>query len=211
MNYTARMVALLGALRREMNGAVVEAMRFHGKSYGLNYGVSLPTIRQIARAEAADHDFARYLYLQDVRELRLAALSIADPGRVTAEELDEWAAGIINTEVAAEAALLLLSRLPDLTPLLGRWVPSDNPLLVYAALLSAARSARPAAAWLGPVARAVERHAGERPVAEAAVALLSALAQHDECRPAVIATIDSLTDTPAACYIREEMEWRLTF
>ncbi len=211
MDYTARMVALLGALRREMNGAVVEAMRFHGKPYGLNYGVSLPTIRRIARAEATDHDFARYLYLQDVRELRLAALAIADPRRVTAAELDEWAAGIVNTEVAAEAALLLLSRLPDLAPLLDRWVPSDNPLLVYAALLSAARSARPDAAWLGPMVRAVDRHAGERPVAEAAVALLSALAQHEESRPAVTGAIGSLPDSSAARYVREEMEWRLAF
>ncbi len=73
------MVALLRELRRERNGAVADSMRYYGTPYGLNYGVSLPTLRRIARAETPDHGFARYLYLQDVRELRLAALHIA-PG-----------------------------------------------------------------------------------------------------------------------------------
>ena len=52
-------------------------MRYYGTPYGLNYGVSLSTLRRLARAEAPDHGFARYLYRQDVRELRLAALHIA--------------------------------------------------------------------------------------------------------------------------------------
>lgn len=78
---TSRMVELLGRLRREMNGAVADSMRVRGRPYGLNYGVSLPTIRAIARSCPPDHAFARYLFLQDVRELRLAALTLAEPGR----------------------------------------------------------------------------------------------------------------------------------
>lgn len=86
MDYTSRMVALLRELRRERNGAVADSMRYYGTPYGLNYGVSLPTLRRIARAEAPDHGFARYLYRQDVRELRLAALHIACPACFTPEE-----------------------------------------------------------------------------------------------------------------------------
>ncbi len=41
-DFTSRMVALLGAMRRERNGAVADAMRYYGADYGLNYGVSLP-------------------------------------------------------------------------------------------------------------------------------------------------------------------------
>ena len=50
-DHTSRMTALLGRLRREMNGAVVEAMERAGVKGMLNYGVSIPTIRAIA-AEA---------------------------------------------------------------------------------------------------------------------------------------------------------------
>lgn len=74
MDYTSRMVALLRELRRERNGAVADSMRYYGTPYGLNYGVSLPTLRRIARAEAPDHGFARYLYRQVSANCALPAL-----------------------------------------------------------------------------------------------------------------------------------------
>ncbi len=79
VDFTSRMVALLAAMRRERNGAVADEMRFFGAPYGLNLGVSLPTLRRIARAQVPDHAFALYPCSQDVRELRLAAFHIAEP------------------------------------------------------------------------------------------------------------------------------------
>lgn len=160
------MVALLGELRRERNGAVADAMCLCGKPYGLNYGVSLPTLRRIARAETPDHDFARYLYVQDVRELRLAALYIAQPERVTMDEAAFWAAGIINSEVAEEASFALLSRVGVLPELFRSWITA-SPLLQYAALLAAARSPQASLAWVDAALEAVHRNAVE---AEAVVA-----------------------------------------
>ena len=166
MDFTSRMVALLGELRRERNGAVADAMCLCGKPYGLNYGVSLPTLRRIARAETPDHDFARYLYVQDVRELRLAALYIAQPERVTMDEAAFWAAGIINSEVAEEASFALLSRVGVLPELFRSWITA-SPLLQYAALLAAARSPQASLAWVDAALAAVHRNAVE---AEAVVA-----------------------------------------
>ncbi|MFQ8713984.1 MAG: DNA alkylation repair protein [Alistipes onderdonkii] len=127
-------------MRRERNGAVADSMRYYGTPYGLNYGVSLPTLRRIARAEAPDHGFARYLYRQDVRELRLAALHIACPACFTPEEFPAWAAGIVNSEIAEEAAFALLSRAEAFPALFSAWIASPDALLQYAALLAAARS-----------------------------------------------------------------------
>lgn len=169
------MVALLGELRRERNGAVADAMCLCGKPYGLNYGVSLPTLRRIARAETPDHDFARYLYVQDVRELRLAALYIAQPERVTADEADFWAAGIVNSEVAEEASFALLSRVGVLPELFRSWITA-SPLLQYAALLAAARSPQASLAWVDAALEAVHRNAVE---AEALVAAARSVAAAD--------------------------------
>ena len=160
MDFTSRMVALLGELRRERNGAVADAMCLCGKPYGLNYGVSLPTLRRIARAETPDHDFARYLYVQDVRELRLAALYIAQPERVTMDEAAFWAAGIINSEVAEEASFALLSRVGVQPAIFERWMAA-SPLLQYAALLAAARSPQASLAWVDAALEAVHRDAVE--------------------------------------------------
>ena len=172
MDYTSRMVALLRELRRERNGAVADAMRYYGAPYGLNYGVSLPTLRRIARAEAPDHAFARYLYRQDVRELRLAALHIACPASLTPEEFPAWAAGIVNSEIAEEAAFALLSRAEAFPALFSAWIASPDALLQYAALLAAARSPRLTASWVAPAVEAVHRNA----TAEATAAAISAAA-----------------------------------
>lgn len=169
------MVALLGELRRERNGAVADAMCLCGKPYGLNYGVSLPTLRRIARAETPDHDFARYLYVQDVRELRLAALYIAQPERVTMDEAAFWAAGIINSEVAEEASFALLSRVGVLPELFRSWITASS-LLQYAALLAAARSPQASLAWVDAALEAVHRNAVE---AEALVAAARSAAAAD--------------------------------
>lgn len=169
------MVALLGELRRERNGAVADAMCLCGKPYGLNYGVSLPTLRRIARAETSDHDFARYLYVQDVRELRLAALYIAQPERVTMDEAAFWAAGIINSEVAEEASFALLSRVGVLPELFRSWITASL-LLQYAALLAAARSPQASLAWVDAALEAVHRNAVE---AEALVAAARSVAAAD--------------------------------
>lgn len=169
------MVALLGELRRERNGAVADAMCLCGKPYGLNYGVSLPTLRRIARAETPDHDFARYLYVQDVRELRLAALYIAQPERVTMDEAAFWAAGIINSEVAEEASFALLSRVGVQPAIFESWMAA-SPLLQYAALLAAARSPQASLAWVDAALGAVHRDAVE---AEALVAAARSVAAAD--------------------------------
>ena len=217
MDFTSRMVALLGELRRERNGAVADALRCYGAPYGLNYGVSLPTLRKLARAETPDHDFARYLYLQEVRELRLAALHIARPESLTPDEFPAWAAGIVNSEVAEEAAFAFLSRSAALPALFDAWIADPNPLLRYAALHSAARSDLLTAAWIAPAVEAVRRAAvcaaeslskpaaaplsassAARLIAQGAVALLSAVGGlNEENRQAVLRAAGSLGKLPA--------------
>lgn len=212
MNATSRMVALLARMRRERNGAVADAMCRYGRPCALNYGVSLPTIRQIARAEAPDHAYARLLWQQDVRELRLAALHLADPARLT-DEAGFWAAGIVDAELAEEAAFALLSRAEGFGGLFFRWCADADPLLRYAVLLAAARSALPTTAWIAAAAEALAAPAeptAARLVAQGAVAMFAALGSRGaEERQAVLRAAEALPAGPAADYVCEELAWRL--
>ncbi len=139
MSHSSRLAYLLGEMRRMMNGAVVGSMRFYGADYGLNYGVSIPTIRSVAqtiKAEVDDreinHRFARQLLLQEVRELRLAAFWFADPQ----QSLEGWDKAIINSEVAEEAAFALLYSVSAVE----EWLSCDcDELLQYCSLLSLAK------------------------------------------------------------------------
>ncbi len=207
------MIALLGAMRKQMNGAVADAMYYYGANYGLNYGVSLPTVRQIAKEHEQNHDLALYLYKQQVRELRLAALHIAQPESVTVVELPTWAEGVINSEVAEEMAFALLPHTPILKEIVNEWSQNESEFLVYASLMAAARSkmARDTALILAMPA-IIERFSTSRIIAQGAVALLAAAYDCDaEARKAVTTAISQLKDSPAANYVEEEMGWRMEF
>lgn len=135
-----KMGLLVGLLRRNLNGAAVDSMEELGIHYSRNWGVSLPAIRKAAGAFAPDHNFARFLYTQELRELRLAAFIIADPLAVTADELPFWGAGVENSELAENLAFSLLSHTSLSRTLAVEWLRDDAPaLLQYCALLAVAR------------------------------------------------------------------------
>lgn len=228
------MAALLGRFRRERNGLVVDTMQYCGQRYGLNYGVSLPTVRAIARAERCDHEWAHFLYVQDVRELRLAALWIADPASTTPDELSAWAVGITNSEVAEECALALLSRAPQAVDWGMSWCASDEELLQYAGLLGLSRVPqldfgrwpefepqsvqKPTAeseppSIFKPLTEIVRRVLTARPqsplLARGVVALLSAVILDPHSHQEVETLLDSLGEGDSIRYVREEMTWRM--
>ncbi len=224
MNRTSRMTALLAAFRRERNGAVADAMRPYGAPCGLNYGVSLPTLRRIVAAEAADDDLARYLWQQDVRELRLAALHLADAAQLADVGADLWIDGIATSEEAEEAAFALLRRAEGFDALFAGWIArSGRPLVQYAALLAAARREVRPTEWIVAAVEAVagaDRLAAAEPpaidryaarlVAQGAVALCAALgAENDANRQTVFRAVGLAGQGPAAAYLREELAWRL--
>lgn len=126
----------MGRLRREMNGAVVEAMEQAGIKGVLNYGVSIPTIRAIAKEEGKDYDFAKFLYVQQVRELRMAAINIAEPERVECEDLNLWLGSKPTLELLDELALRLLSKCSKgvIEYIAREWLCGDDRLAIYTAL-----------------------------------------------------------------------------
>lgn len=196
---------LLFRLRKEMNGAALDTMRYFGADYERNYGVQIYAIRNLAREIGTDHELAEYFYSQNIREVRLVALWIADAERVGVENFDFWASGIINSEVAEQASHALLSRIANIAELLQRWCSSDNALLAYCALLAAARNGgvEPTAA-VNAIFSAVENFSDNRLVAQGATAL--AINLPDE---AIKNLLDNLSNSPTANLLREEISWRI--
>jgi 3-methyladenine DNA glycosylase AlkD len=202
------MISLLGALRREMNGAVADAMHYYGKRYGLNYGVSLPTIRTIAAEQPTNNSLALYLYKQDVRELRLAALYIADRSMFEQDEAT-WREGISTSEIAEEMAFALLCKVESLPDIFHRWVASEQEFVVYAALMAAARAHQAMQGEsLELVIDIVTRHSSSRIVAQGVVALLAAAVINNRTSE-VKAVIERLPDVQIKDYIADEISWRM--
>jgi len=196
---------LLFRLRKEMNGAALDTMRYFGADYERNYGVQIYAIRNLAREIGTDHELAEYFYTQNIREVRLVALWIADAERVATPDFDFWASGIINSEVAEQASHALLSRIADVAELLQRWSSSDNALLAYCALLSAARNGGvESTTAVKAIVQAVTTFSDNRLVAQGATALAMQLNDN-----AIKSLLDNLPDNPTAKLLREEVEWRI--
>ena len=196
---------LLFRLRKEMNGAALDTMRYFGADYERNYGVQIYAIRNLAREIGTDHELAEYFYTQNIREVRLVALWIADAERVAAPDFDFWASGIINSEVAEQASHALLSRIADIAELLQRWSNSDNALLAYCALLSAARNGgvEPTSA-VNAILSAVEKFSDNRLVAQGATAL--AMRLNDDT---IKNLLEHIPDNPTVRLLLEEIAWRI--
>ena len=210
MDYTSQMTALLSELRRERNGEAADSMRFYGNGCGLNLGVAIHTIRSIAGQFPHDHEFAVYLYRQDVRELRIAALWLAEPHRVMPDSFSFWESGIINSEIAEQAAMALFKGVECADELIERWSRSDNALVAYAALLTAARNERCCAESAIAAAEAiVARFEDNRLVGQGAVAALSALYMRSADAVRQSAERISKNITPTARFVSEELSWRL--
>ena len=216
MSYTSRMLPLLGRFRRERNGLAADTMRYYGKRYGLNYGVSLPTMRMVAADEAADHDFARYLYGQDVRCLQLVALHLADPKRLSqADELRFWMEGLRNSELAEEAAFVLLRQVEELES-----IRPATTLEAYAVLMAAARHESPSVSWIsrslveiGRVAADERAEGYELPLLVQATTVLWArlMGCSEAHRCAVADALKGLGTSGWEELLREELSWRFDY
>ena len=213
MSHTERMIALLGAMRREMNGEVSETMTDRGVSYGLNYGVSIPSVREIARSETADHAFAKYLYGQQVRELRLAACHLADPAMVTVDEFSFWSRGLTTGELAAELAFALMSRIDAIDALVGIWSSESTETTACCALMAAARSPKvDCGVALHGAECAVRSFPSSVAVADAAVSVMvSLLGRGVATREMLSETVSRLPQCPASERIADEIAWRTEY
>jgi len=62
--------------------------------FGINpnntYGVSIPTLRKMAKEAGMDHSLAQELWASRIHEARILAGFVDDPKLVTAEQMDNW-------------------------------------------------------------------------------------------------------------------------
>ncbi len=193
-----------------MNGAVADSMYYSGKRYGLNYGVSIPTIRTIARQEPKDMALAKYLIEQQVRELQLAALHITPAEELTAEDAIEFEKHITNSEIAEEASFAVFGKYSCINELCERWIDSGDEQLIYCALLSAARNPLAAKPIIAAKLRQIISDGTSNIVVQGAIVLLTAIANSSD-KEIVSDLLKTLPNTAASDKIREEVAWMLEY
>ena len=126
------------SFRQMMDGAVAASMRSKGVDYKLNWGATLPRLREKAdelkemvrgaRCAVAPYDLAIALWKENVRECKILATMLMPADEVVPEVIDIWMEQTPTQEIAEQAAFNLYQYLPYAPEKAYTWMASSDPL-----------------------------------------------------------------------------------
>ena len=103
---------IISYLKGMANPQNVAGMARYGISPHNTLGVSIPVLRDIAKGRGKDHRLAQELWESGIHEARILAAFVDDPKRVTAEQLEKWAADFDSWDVCDQVCSSLFDRTP---------------------------------------------------------------------------------------------------
>lgn len=135
---TERIKEIKQSFRLMMDGATAQSMRQKGMVYRLNWGATLPRLREMADGLGKDYDLAIALWKEDVRECKILATMIMPPEMVMPEVVDIWMGQTTSLEIAEQATFNLYQYLPYAADKAFEWLasPDDLPQLCGYHILS---------------------------------------------------------------------------
>lgn len=109
-----------------MDGTASRSMREKGLDYKINWGVSIPDLRQMAAQYGKDYALAIVLWKEDIRECKILATMIMPPEEMFPEIVELWMEQTPSQEIAEMAAFNLYQHL-DYAPVMAfQWIAGDN-------------------------------------------------------------------------------------
>lgn len=111
-----------------MDGAVAQSMREKGVNYHLNWGATLPRLREKADEIGKNYDLAIALWKENIRECKILATMVMPADHVLPEVIDIWIEQTPTQEIAEQAAFNLYQYLPYAPEKAYTWIASDKDL-----------------------------------------------------------------------------------
>ena len=114
------------SFRLQMDGAVAQSMRDKGVNYRLNWGGTLPRLREMANHYGQDYDLALALWKENVRECKILATLLMPHDEMTLDEAWQWARETTMQEIAELVTMNLYQYLPFAKMLALRLIDEDG-------------------------------------------------------------------------------------
>ena len=114
------------SFRLMMDGAVAHSMRDKGLNYHLNWGATLPRLREKADEIGKSYDLAIALWKENVRECKILATMIMPADEMLPEVVDIWMEQIPSQEMAEQVAFNLWQYLPFAPEKAFQWIASEK-------------------------------------------------------------------------------------
>ena len=124
----SRIKEIKQSFRQMMDGAVAQSMRDKGLTYHLNWGATLPRLREMADGTGKDYHLAIALWKENVRECKILATMVMPPEEILPEVVDIWMEQTETVEIAEQAAFNLYQYLPYAPEKAYTWMASDQEL-----------------------------------------------------------------------------------
>jgi 3-methyladenine DNA glycosylase AlkD len=99
----------------------VEALKRYAITATRPFGVTVGDLRRYAKGIGTDHALAQKLWKSGRYEARLLAAFVGDPGRITAREMDGWAADFDNWAIVDTLCFCLFDRTPHAWRKVRQW------------------------------------------------------------------------------------------
>lgn len=103
---------LIARLKAMENHTNVEGMARFGINSKNTLGISVVTLRKIAREVGKDHALALKLWSSGIHEARILACLIADPKKVTPALMNRWVKNFDSWDVCDQCCMNLFDRTP---------------------------------------------------------------------------------------------------
>ena len=116
------------SFRQMMDGSIAASMRSKGVDYKLNWGATLPRLKEKAAEIGKNYDLAIALWKENVRECKILATMIMPADEVLPEVIDIWMEQTPTQEIAEQAAFNLYQYLPYAPAKAFAWMASPDPL-----------------------------------------------------------------------------------
>jgi len=116
------------SFRQMMDGSIAQSMRDKGVNYHLNWGATLPRLREKASQIGKNYDLAIALWKENVRECKILATMLMPPEEILPEVVDIWMEQTDHAEIAEQAAMNLYQHLPYAPAKAFQWIASDKEL-----------------------------------------------------------------------------------
>jgi len=128
MDINSQIKEIKQSFRQMMDGSIAQSMRDKGVDYHLNWGATLPRLREKADEIGKNYDLAIALWKENIRECKILATMIMPPDVVLPEVIDIWMEQTPTQEIAEQAAFNLYQYLPYAPVKAYTWIASDKEL-----------------------------------------------------------------------------------
>ena len=128
MDINSQIKEIKQSFRQMMDGSIAQSMRDKGVDYHLNWGATLPRLRDKADGIGKNYDLAIALWKENVRECKILATMIMPTDVVLPEVIDIWMEQTPTQEIAEQAAFNLYQYLPYAPEKAYTWIASDKEL-----------------------------------------------------------------------------------